>query len=254
MKAMVAIVLATMTMSAFAVNGTTPKITPAYNVSADFSSESISGAAAGAVSDANSTSSSVSDALSVSGSMSDAYATGGEAYAAGGAGGEANANANAAGGAGGSSEVQVTTGDSVSEGGESSSSLTFNNRQRRQVGAIAMTHPQATMQCIRGFGIGGANSNFSMLIGPQWKDGECMALMQFNQLVEMDLPFPAAKVYCSLKRFAKPFPSVDSCEAAIVQSLVDRRVTEVEVVEKIVEVPGDCPEKLRRCENVTGRK
>lgn len=187
-------------------------------------------------------------AVSVSGAAAHAgaVATGGNS--------ESTSVAAAAGGhavAGDSSASVGDVGASASSGDASVGDISVMHRQVRQAPGIAMSHPQATMDCIRGFGIGGSNSNGALILGPQFKDGDCMALMQFNQLAELDLPLPAAKAYCARKRFWTPFGSLDACEAAIAQSLIDRRVPEV--VERLVPDQA-CNEKLRRCEDVTGRK
>ena len=147
------------------------------------------------------------------------------------------------------SDSSATGGSAIAEGGTQSVSVS-QNRQRSAPG-IAMGHPQATMSCIRGFGFGGSNENGAVLVGPQWKDGDCVAASQFETLAGLDLPIPAAKAYCARKRFAAPFGTVEACEAAIAQSLIDRRVPEV----REVYVPdSQCREALGRCEDVTGRK
>ena len=144
------------------------------------------------------------------------------------------------------SDSSAAGGSAIAEGGSQSVSVS-QNRQRNAPG-IAMGHPQATMDCMRGFGAGGSNQNGSLLIGPQWKDGDCMAAAQFETLAGLDLPIPAANAYCARKRFHAPFGGVEACEAAIAQSLIDRRIPEV----KEVFVPdSQCREALGRCESVT---
>ena len=131
-----------------------------------------------------------------------------------------------------------------------SASLAYN--ARRNAPGIAMSHPQATMDCIRGFGIGASNANGALLLGPQWKDKDCMALLQFQQLAELGLPVPAAKAYCARKRFYAPFGYEAACVAGMVAALTAPPPEPV-VVERVVP-DAACSEKLRRCENITGRK
>ena len=112
-----------------------------------------------------------------------------------------------------------------------------------------MSPPQATMECMRGLGVGGSNSSGSLILGPQWKDGDCMAMAQFEALSGMGLAVPAARAYCARPRFARAFGGREVCESEIARSLL----VEVETVEVVEVVDRQCEEKLTRCEVLTGK-
>ena len=115
-----------------------------------------------------------------------------------------------------------------------------------------MAHPMATMDCIRGFGLGGSNVNGSLIIGPQWKDGDCMALAQFTQLSELGLAEPAARAYCVRPRFARPFGGEEPCFTTMRDHLAWLHKP-AEPVEPVVVEDVACREGLRRCEATVGK-
>lgn len=83
----------------------------------------------------------------------------------------------------------------------------------RQAPGVALMAPTSTMDCIRGFGLGGSNKQGSIVLGPTWKDSDCVAMQQFELLAGMGLRMadPAARTYCARPRFWRPFGSQQAC-------------------------------------------
>ena len=171
------------------------------------------------------------------------------AVAAAGAAAGAVAGAEAAGG----DATSVANGGQASGGNGGSASGVGEVNVRgddydRPAPAVGLVPPVSTMDCIRGFGVGGSNVNGSLVIGPTWKDGDCMALKQFEQLSGLGLAYPAAVAYCDRPRFAAPFGGEPDCVQAMSEQIRYLHTPAREVVE----VPDQaCNEKLRRCEAVT---
>lgn len=139
-----------------------------------------------------------------------------------------------------------------------------------QAPAIAMTHPMATMECIRGFGIGGSWTKGAVILGPQWKDGDCTAYQRFQSLADMGLAEPAAAAYCGRVMHAADFGPVNRGFIGIGRSIPDatRQTCEANIQDAVramhvvsVTPPADpvktetamvrkdyCDERLRRCQ------
>lgn len=170
------------------------------------SADSSANAAAGAVSG------------STSAAQSDASAFGGTANAAG--------------------------GSAVAEGAETN--IGISEEHEAPAPAIAVIPPVSTMDCIRGFGVGGSNQNGALVLGPTWRDRDCVAAKQFETLATLKMPIPAAKAYCSRPRHVEPFGTQEECESSIAQAIIDANMPE----ERVVYWPQDteCRESLKRCE------
>jgi hypothetical protein len=117
-----------------------------------------------------------------------------------------------------SSNSSASTGDSVSSSNVGDVNVSHNTRVD-PAPDVNVVPPSATMECIRGFGFGGSNQNGAIVFGPQWKDGDCMANHQFEQLIGLGLYEQAATAYCARNRFAAPFGTKEICRDTVVKAL-----------------------------------
>lgn len=122
--------------------------------------------------------------------------------------------------AGGGDASAIGRGGSASSEG-ASSTVTVDASERTQAPApsIALVAGSGTMECIRGFGIGGSNQNGAIVFGPSWKDKDCTAVAQMETLRAMGLPVAAANAYCSRPAWSRPFGTRAHCEAEVSRAL-----------------------------------
>ncbi len=105
--------------------------------------------------------------------------------------------------------------------------------------------------CLRAVGVGGSTERGAVVLGPSWRDRDCVALEQFALLSELGLSEPAAKAYCARPRLARPCGGEQPC--------YDTMSTHLAWLHKpaepapVVVDDSACRESLRRCENVTGK-
>lgn len=148
--------------------------------------------------------------------------------------------------------VNTAAGGDGGKGGKSSATInnvTPDDIRIRNNGAIALSSPSINAPCWVGYGGAIASGRGTISLFPARRDPACMAMLQFEQLVNLGLVGPAAKAYCSeyksgvmRKRdgFWKPFGSVEQCQAGIIAALEARVVTDSIVV--TIDVDADEPQ------------
>jgi len=154
------------------------------------------------------------------------------------------------------SQGQDQTASAIAEGstaesttGDSQASIT--NSYPEQAPDITLIPPLSTAPCIRGFGFGLSASEGAVVLGPTWKDGDCMAINSFSLLSELGLHSAAATVYCARGRFSKPFGSVEDCEKEVTVALTPKPVMVADVTEEeMAELRAQSNELARELEEL----
>lgn len=132
---------------------------------------------------------------------------------------------------GGSSFSEATGGEAVANGGEATANgnggnVTIRNPNRIRLknnATIALGAPNITAPCWVGFGGSASGSPGAIgLIIPK-RDHKCLAVYNFQILLALGLPEPAAKAYCTKKAgLYKNFGTIADCKTAIYNSIMAR--------------------------------
>ena len=189
---------------------------------------------ANAVSGSNSQSNAITGPVTATAETGPIEVTGGEG-GKGGKGGKGGAGGQATAGGGASSAVI--------------NNVTPDDIRIRNNGAIALSSPNINAPCWVGYGGAIASGRGTISLFPARRDPACMAMLQFEQLVNLGLIIPAATAYCSEYKsgvmrkkdgFWKPFGSVEQCQAGIIAALEASVVTDSIVV--TIDVDADEPQ------------